>query len=191
MPMRVIAGKYKRRTLCTVPGKELTRPTSDRVKENIFNMLSNEIEDSVVVDLFAGSGALGIEALSRGAKKVIFVENQKLALECIQKNLNALDVPKSYYTIIGSDVSLFLTQIRLKNEGKANIIFADPPYQSTWYSVALNQIEGAHICALGALVVLEMSAKLPLPNINASACWQHEQTRQYGETQIAFWRLHP
>lgn len=189
--MRVIGGKYKRRTLCTVDGRDITRPTSDRVKENIFNIINAEIEDSVVLDLFSGSGALGIEALSRGAKKVIFVEKHRVALACIQKNLDALDIPKSCYTLVASDVSLFLAQFGLKNEEKANIIFADPPYQSTWYSTALSQIEAAHICAQGALVILEMSTKFPVSDFNAPPCWQHEQTRRYGETQIEFWRLNP
>jgi 16S rRNA (guanine(966)-N(2))-methyltransferase RsmD len=79
--MRVISGLYKRRRLATTQGNEITRPTSDRVKENLFNTISSKIQGAVVADLFAGSGALGIECLSRGAQKVFFVENHHDSLK--------------------------------------------------------------------------------------------------------------
>lgn len=85
--MRVIAGQYKRRVLSSLQGSDITRPTSDRTKESIFNIISDKLNGSHVLDLFAGSGALGIEALSRGASKAIFIENHFEAVQIIQKKI--------------------------------------------------------------------------------------------------------
>ena len=84
--MRVIAGKCRSLPLKTVPGRQ-TRPTTDRIKETLFNMLSNDIPRCRFLDVFSGSGAIGIEALSRGAAMAVFVENSRKAVECINKNL--------------------------------------------------------------------------------------------------------
>ena len=89
--MRVIAGKYKSRQLAAPPGVE-TRPTSDRLRETLFNVVAPGLEDSVWLDLFAGSGAIGIEALSRGARSVYFVESSGAAARTIRKNLHTLEI---------------------------------------------------------------------------------------------------
>lgn len=120
--MRVIAGKCRSLPLVTPQGED-TRPTTDRIKETLFNMIQEEIPECVFYDLFAGSGGIGIEALSRGAKHAYFVENNKQALECIRKNLTFTKLADDA-TVVSRDV---LSSIPFLNE-KADIIFMDPPY---------------------------------------------------------------
>lgn len=122
--MRVIAGKARSMPL-VCPKGEGTRPTTDRIKETLFNILQCDVPGSVFIDFFAGSGAVGIEALSRNAKHAYFVENNKEALECIKKNVNFTKLADNA-TIIARDVRDAIFEIH----DKADIIFMDPPYQS-------------------------------------------------------------
>ena len=119
--IRVIAGKHKGRKLAFL-SDELTRPTQDRVKEAIFSALSSELIDAHVLDLFAGSGSVGIEALSRGAKKATFVDIRLDAINCIRHNLNLINEEAE---VIKSDYQAFLNKVNLR---KFDIIFVDPPY---------------------------------------------------------------
>ena len=121
--MRVIAGTCRSLPLVTPQGED-TRPTTDRIKETLFNMIQAEIPDCVFYDFYAGSGGIGIEALSRGARHAYFVENGKQALECIKKNLNFTKLADKA-TVVSRDV---LSAIPFLNE-KADIVFMDPPYQ--------------------------------------------------------------
>jgi len=121
--MRVIAGTCRSLPLVTPQGED-TRPTTDRIKETLFNMIQGEIPDCVFYDFYAGSGGIGIEALSRGARHAYFVENSKQALECIRKNLNFTKLADKS-TVISRDV---LSAIPFLNE-KADVVFMDPPYQ--------------------------------------------------------------
>ena len=123
--MRVIAGKARRLQLKTLPGNH-TRPTTDRIKETLFNMLSFGVEGSRFLDLFSGSGAIGIEALSRGADQAVFVENNRQALACIRENLAHTKFEKDAL-ILGRDVISAISQLAL--EGRPfDYIFMDPPY---------------------------------------------------------------
>lgn len=121
--MRVIAGSRRSLRLVSPEGRD-TRPTQDRIKETLFNILQNDVPGSVFVDLFAGSGGIGIEALSRGAARAYFVDNQKKACDCISQNLAATRfIPES--VLLKQDVLFALTgSIR----ERADIIFMDPPY---------------------------------------------------------------
>lgn len=121
--MRVIAGSCRSLPLVSPEGED-TRPTTDRIKETLFNMIQSDIPDCVFYDFFSGSGGIGIEALSRGAKHAYFVENNKQALDCIKKNLNFTKLSDKS-TIISRDV---LSAIPFLAE-KADIIFMDPPYR--------------------------------------------------------------
>lgn len=121
--MRVIAGSCRSLPLITPQGND-TRPTTDRIKETLFNMIQGEIPGCVFYDFYAGSGGIGIEALSRGAKHAYFVENGKQALECIRKNLTFTKLADSA-TVVARDV---LGAIPFLAE-KADVIFMDPPYQ--------------------------------------------------------------
>ncbi|MGY3803561.1 16S rRNA (guanine(966)-N(2))-methyltransferase RsmD [Pigmentibacter ruber] len=184
--MRVIAGKYKRRSLSTLSGSDITRPTADRVKESLFNILSDSIEEAVVLDLFAGSGALGIEALSRGAKKTVFVEKNIQAYNVIQQNLHQLQIPPNHFQLINSDASLFLKN-SFKSE-KFDIIFIDPPYLSKWYENALQELDSANICAQFCTVIFEMPLLLKIQLQSNSQDWSKIDERKYGKTKIEIWQ---
>jgi len=122
--MRVIAGSA-RRLLLKTPLGDNTRPTTDRIKETLFNMIQNEVPGSVFLDLFAGSGAIGIEALSRGADYAVFVENDKNALTCIEENLKHTGL-NDKAGIYKQDVFVSLQSLEYKYE--FDIVFMDPPY---------------------------------------------------------------
>ena len=184
--MRVIAGLYKRRLLSTLEGNNITRPTSDRVKESIFNIIANELPSSVVVDLFAGSGALGIESLSRGAKKAIFVEKEANAVKIIQSNLNNLKINENEYLIINKDTSKFLSSN--SSSLKADIIFVDPPYNSDWYKTALDEIENSNLCNKICTVIFEMSINNKILLQSNTPEWFKNDERHYGKTKIEIWR---
>lgn len=186
--MRIIAGKYKRKPITTPPGKDVTRPTSDRVKENIFNILQNKIAQAVVLDLFSGSGALGLECLSRWAQKVIFVEENADAIQCIKENLLSLKTVENY-EINHCKVSDFLKSKKNSIHLKATVdlIFADPPYNSNWYSVALKEIEASGFCKKECMVVLEMPVDLEVTENLELANWTLLNNRKYGKTKVEFW----
>ena len=124
--MRVIAGSRRSMPLKAPMGLD-TRPTQDRTKETLFNVLQNEIPGSIFVDLFSGSGGIGIEALSRGAKKSYFVENNKAALNCIKDNIKFTRFTEESI-IIETDVLFALEKLRC--EAEIDVIFMDPPYGS-------------------------------------------------------------
>ena len=123
--MRVIAGKARRIQLKTAPGMG-TRPTTDRIKETLFNILQPDLYSARFLDLFSGSGAIGIEALSRGCEMAVFVENNSAAVECIRDNLKCTKLSEDA-VIMQKDVYAAIQQ--LESEGKCfDIVFMDPPY---------------------------------------------------------------
>lgn len=122
--MRVIAGKARRLPLKTVPGMD-TRPTTDRIKETLFNIIQDELWDIRFLDIFSGSGGIGIEALSRGAQEAVFVEHSRAAAQCIRENLDFTHL-SSCASVLQCDVLAALT--RLEGQSPFQIIFMDPPY---------------------------------------------------------------
>ncbi len=152
--MRVIAGKAKRLKLKTIAGFD-TRPTGDKIKETLFNIISPELADCDFLDLFSGSGAIGIEALSRGANSAVFVENSKAAVECMKENLHitALDAQAR---ILAMDV---LSAIRtLKAQGKVfDIIFMDPPYNQGLEQQVLEALQNFDILHSNTMIIVEAS----------------------------------
>src|SRR6266699_3404559 len=124
--MRVIAGKYRGRKLKSPPSLE-TRPTSDRLRETLFNILAPRIEGVRFLDLCAGSGAVGIEALSRGAEHVTFVDQSRRMCELIETNLGSLNVDKHEIEILTGEVLAFLGSYAKKKTDVFDIIFFDPP----------------------------------------------------------------
>lgn len=122
--MRVIAGTARSLQLKAPEGMD-TRPTTDRIKETLFNILNPYLQGAIFIDCFAGSGGIGIEALSRGAKKAYFLEKDKKALDCINKNLQFTRLDKQGF-VIGQDIMAGLWQV----SDVADIIFMDPPYES-------------------------------------------------------------
>ena len=127
--MRVIAGKARRIPLVSPPGDD-TRPTTDRIKETLFNILQDDIPGCVFLDLFAGSGGIGIEALSRGAAKAVFVEMNGKAVRCIKENLAKTKL-EAQAEVMQTEVSAALKRLAGKDD-RFDIIFADPPYRKGW-----------------------------------------------------------
>ena len=147
--MRVISGKFKGRVLAGFD-IEGTRPTMDRVKESMFATIQGKIEGSIVLDLFAGSGALGIEALSNGAKKVYFVDNNKEIENILKKNLKNMDD----YQIIINDYNKALKSFR-DNSTKFDIIILDPPYNRHFINKILDFICDNNLLNENGIIVAE------------------------------------
>ena len=148
--MRVIAGKARSLKLKTPEGLE-TRPTTDRIKETLFNMLQPYLPDGIFIDLFSGSGGIGIEALSRGARHAYFVENQKNAIACIQENLKFTRLIDGA-TILKQDVLSALSGI---HEKEADVIFMDPPYALSYERQVLETLQRMPYVTENTLIVVE------------------------------------
>lgn len=152
--MRVIAGKAKRIMLRTIEGLD-TRPTTDRIKETLFNMVNNRLADCDFLDLFSGSGAIGIEALSRGAGSAVFVEKNKNAMECIRYNLNSTKLADRGQLLMMDAVSALRA---LEVQGKVfDIIFMDPPYNCDHEKQVLNALRNSGIIYCDTLIIVEAS----------------------------------
>jgi 16S rRNA (guanine966-N2)-methyltransferase len=174
--MRVIAGTYRSRKLRTLHGLAL-RPSSDRLRETLFNVLGPEIEDAVFVDLFAGSGAVGIEALSRGARRSIFAEKHRAAAAMLRNNLESLGIPlarrgddpnKSFggtAEIFAQDACAVIEQLAARGT-KADFVFADPPYaDAAAYKDVLELLGESSLLAAGSRLILEHERRRELPAI--------------------------
>lgn len=153
--MRVIAGKYRGRKLKSPPHFD-TRPTSDRLRETLFNILAGRIEGARFLDLGAGTGAVGIEALSRGAEHVTFVDRSRKMCDLIEVNLRALGIAGEDAETVTADASEYLRRQAKKQKSPFDIIFFDPPYDAD-YESALNQIaeHAAQLMAKDAVVIVE------------------------------------
>lgn len=148
--MRVIAGSARRLRLVTPDGND-TRPTQDRIKETLFNMIQNQVPGSVFIDLFAGSGGIGIEALSRGASRAYFIENAQNAYKCILQNLKTTHF-EEVATVLKQDVVLGLRNI---HEQEADIIFIDPPYHGELYERTLSQLSQMSYVTENTMIIVE------------------------------------
>lgn len=151
--MRVIAGTAKRIQLKTIGGLE-TRPTTDRIKETLFNMISEYLADSSFLDLFSGSGAIGIEALSRGAAFAAFVEQSKQAMDCIRQNLKATKLEKNA-KLYEMDVIRALQT--MDNVTKFDYIFMDPPYDKYLEKSVLEYLSASNLLSEDGLIIVEAS----------------------------------
>ena len=172
--MRIVSGKYKGRTL---KGYNLkgTRPTMDRVKESLFATINEYLDNSVCLDLFAGSGALGIEALSTGSKEVIFVDKEYIACKTIKSNLEILD-SNINATVLNMDYLKALDKLYPK---QFDIIFLDPPYKTDYLSKTLNKISELNL--LKGIVVLESDS---LDKLGFSDYYEEIKTKKYGDKYI-------
>lgn len=151
--MRVIAGKARSLTLVT-PNSDKTRPTTDRIKETLFNMLQFELADTNFLDLFAGSGAIGIEAISRGASRCTFVENDKEAAGCITQNLNHTKFADQA-TLLKQDTFVALQMLEYKE--CFDIVFMDPPYDCELEKRVLEYLTMSSLVTSDSLIVFEAS----------------------------------
>jgi len=149
--MRVIAGKARRLLLKTVDSMD-TRPTTDRIKETLFNILQNDIEDSIFLDLFAGSGGIGIEALSRDARKAVFVDSSKDAIKCIRENLEHTGLME-YAEVMECDALTALR--RLEKKERFDIVYMDPPYNNDIEKNALKYLATSTLIDDDCLIIIE------------------------------------
>jgi len=187
--MRVIAGKYRSRALKTLRGLAL-RPSSDRLRETLFNILGSTVEGSVFVDVYAGSGAIGIEALSRGAREVIFIEKHPAAVRLIRNNLESLGI-RDAAEILAADAIRGLERLAGRRFGAhlhADFIFLDPPYaQAAEYERALEYLDGSPLLKPEGRIIVEHPRRLELP----TRFTQLERARvvEQGDTALSFYRL--
>jgi len=159
--MRVIAGKYRGRPLHSLSGRDI-RPTSDRLRETLFDVLTagnpEALEGSVWMDLFAGTGAVGIEALSRGAKQVLFVENSPRAVKLIEQNLQSLEIVEGY-RILNGDLAGIIWRLQ-REHMVADVAFLDPPYRmQEAYEQTLTALADSSLVWAMSLVVAEHEKK--------------------------------
>ena len=176
--MRVIAGKYRSIKLNAVDGMN-TRPTTDKIKENLFNMI--DCYDCKVLDLFGGTGGLGIEALSRGASHVTFIDGSNNAIKVIKSNIEKCKINSTEYSLFRNDFKRALKIFGKKDE-KFDIIFLDPPYDKGLIDDALNNIFDNQLCNDGALIICEKSntEQITVSNENIEVI----KEKQYGITDI-------
>ena len=180
--MRVIAGALGGRRLVAPRGME-TRPTSERVREALFSALG-PLSGASVLDLYAGTGALGIEALSRGASRAVFVESDRAALAALRENLGALDLA-GRSVVIAKPVARAAQAIA--SHGPFDLLLIDPPYAEA--SNAIAHVVGlAALIGPGSRIVLEHATRSP-PETPSE--WSQERTRRYGDTSLSFYRLAP
>ena len=151
--MQVVAGSARRILLKTIPGDQ-TRPTSNRIKETLFNILQPVVQGSRFLDLFAGSGAIGIEALSRGAREAVFVEKSRQACACIEDNLTRTHL-KEKASVMTTDVFAAVKRLALKGQ-PFDIIFLDPPYDAGYEEEVLRELAASPLVNEDTLIIAEM-----------------------------------
>ena len=181
--MRVIAGALKGRRLAPVKGR--IRPTGAKVREAIFDILGNAVVQARVLDLFAGTGALGIEALSRGAQEAVFVEDNPESLKVLRRNLAALDL-KDRSKVLPVPVHQALRKLAVQGED-FDLAFLDPPYGGEKAAAALEDLAKAEIMAANTWVVAEHSRRDSLPETAGNL--RRRELRRYGDTQVAFYQV--
>ena len=176
--MKIISGKYKGRVLKGFDIKG-TRPTMDRVKESLFAMIQNYIKDSVVLDLYSGSGNLAIEALSNGALKAYLVDNNMVAINTIKENIKMLNIEN--IEIVKGDASKVLNNLIQANTS-FDIIFLDPPYHTNELDKTLTIINNnTNILNTNALVICETQIKIDYDKYHNLSIYK---TRKYGDKEI-------
>jgi len=181
MGIRIIAGTCKGKKLATVRGLS-TRPTAERLREAVFSILSFEMQGAVVLDLFAGTGALGIEALSRGAETAVFVDKDRRAVGAIEKNIRSCYMERRS-TVYQWDISKNLNCL-YRHGACFNVVFMDPPYERGLIQEALENLDSSRALVLGARVVVEHSPR-EKPEKNMAGYMIADQ-RKYGNSMVTF-----
>ena len=174
--MRVITGSARGRKLKTPENYDI-RPTTDNVKESVFNIIQFDIEGRRVLDLFAGTGQLGIECLSRGASSAVFVDQSREAVKIVKENLKACGLTG---TVVQADAMSFL-----RTCGKFDIIFVDPPYDSDLYESVLNTVNSIDILSDGGIIICESRRERALPEMTAPYKKRREYT--YGKVKLCIY----
>jgi len=175
--MRVIAGRFKSRKLKSAPGL-VVRPTPDRLREALFNVLAPRIPGTVFLDAYAGSGAVGIEALSRGAKHVILIERNSRAVASIKENLNSLEIDSEITLVRGSAAALVANY-------PADIAFIDPPYEkAAEYAACLSALSGARC----SLAIAQHASRVTLSDRYGTL--GKVRVLRHGDNSLSFYETH-
>ena len=186
--MRVIAGTYRSRILKSLKGLAL-RPTSDRLRETLFNVLGAGVAGSRFLDLFAGTGAIGIEALSRGATEVAFVDNHAPAVTLIRRNLESLGI-RNGATVLCMDALRGLEKLASGKKGESSqydYVFLDPPYAAANdYARVLESVGSGNLLAPGGVVIAEHRRSFDLPE--EAGALQRYRVLQQGDAALSFYR---
>jgi RNA methyltransferase, rsmD family len=181
--VRVISGSARGLKLNT-PGDDRVRPTTDRVKESMFNIVQDWVYDSQVLDLFAGSGALGIEALSRGASQAVFCDNSLDSIKIIKSNIEKARVADRSQ-IVSGDFKRCLRDMEAKNKS-FDMIFVDPPYYKGLFEEVLDTIRSCKILKKDGIVIVEHDAKKPIGQVEGLEVYKE---KKYGITMLTFYCL--
>lgn len=181
--VRVISGSARGLKLNT-PGDDRVRPTTDRVKESMFNIVQDWVYDSQVLDLFAGSGALGIEALSRGASQAVFCDNSLDSIKIIKSNIEKARVADRSQ-IVSGDFKRCLRDMEAKNQS-FDMIFVDPPYYKGLFEEVLDTIRSCKILKKDGIVIVEHDAKKPIGQVEGLEVYKE---KKYGITMLTFYCL--
>lgn len=182
--MRVIAGLFKGRKLERIetPG---IRPTSDRVKEAMFSILNDNILDSIFLDLFAGSGGVGIEAYSRGAAEVVFIDSNPDSIKILKKNLAKIGLMEDI-EVYNTDYKIAISKLGSRAK-KFDIIFIDPPYNKSIPVEAINKIYEKNILSRNGIIIIEHDIKELMPEkVNI---YELHKRKKYGNTQLSFYMI--
>ena len=179
--MRIISGKARGTKLYTLDGTA-TRPTLDRVKESLFNIIQNDIEDSTVLDLFSGSGAIGLEFLSRGDKRAVLCDNSKDAIKIIKQN-----VQKTHFEEKVEVYNMEFTKLveRLQNQ-KFDIIYIDPPYATDFIKISLEKIIEYELVNENTKIIVETDDETRILNQIEKMDVEITDKRKYGRATIIF-----
>ncbi|WP_224366634.1 16S rRNA (guanine(966)-N(2))-methyltransferase RsmD [Hyalangium versicolor] len=184
--MRIVAGSAKGRA---IQGPKTTsrhiRPTADRVRETLFNVLGQWLEGQTVLDLYAGTGALALEALSRGAGRAVLVDSDREALGLCRQNTEALGFT-SQVEVLGQPVARAVEALGKRGE-RFELIFADPPYAARVVEEVLEQVGRAGLLAPGGLLVIEHDKREPAPESHEG--FARDDQRRFGDTLVSFYRI--
>ena len=178
--MRIVGGKYRHRLIVYPDDATHTRPTKDRVREAIFSAVG-DITNYNVLDLYAGSGAMGIEALSRGASHCVFVDNSVIAIKTIKENVTNLKIPNEEYEIIKNRDLIALDLL----QQKFDLIILDPPYEEGQYEMIVDLLKEKDLLSENAIIVMEANRPIILENID----YKKNKEYHYGEIMVfIYWR---
>lgn len=183
--MRVIAGVARSLKLRTPEGLEV-RPTTDRIKETLFNMIQAELPGSTFLDVFSGSGAIGIEALSRGAKIAYFIENSKAAIQCIEHNLEHTRLMDKA-VLVKSDYLSALSKLH-EQKLQFDVIFLDPPYNKGYEEKAITCIFQKDLLVSNGLIICESDLKTSFDFVNGSDSYQIWREKLFLTNKFTFIR---
>lgn len=185
--MRVIAGKYRGRNLKSPPSLEV-RPTSDRLRETLFNIIASRIQGSRFLDLCAGSGAIGIEALSRGAAHVTFVDRSRKMCGLVEANLDLCKIPEEETDVVQAEASDFLSRSLVAKKEPWDLVFFDPPYANN-YNKVLNALSNQtnELLTGDGLVIVEHHHKKGLPNETGTL--HRTRILKQGDSSLSFYQV--